>query len=896
MASGGNQQPSFKTNVNRMKTKRWVEAKSYTYDGDDWGDADEYDEYDGYDEPAQASAPAPAPSGSRQPSAGYAQDPRQQMAPFPGAPQPPYMQQQVRNASPGRPPYAQDPRDRSGSFDRGDERRNFSGPAAPGSPTVAPLRTAYGSAPRNQSPMSAQPRTASSPQYGPPGPAGRPMMEQQTRGASGPLPPPSAPFAADTSGRSWSMSSSGSRSEALGQRRDYSPSAGGHAPQAQGPPASRPPRKSSLSLAAAPAIPLTQPAVNTEMSAPSRSTTETAPGPESPPPKLIRPADIYKRAAEEKERERMSQESGRPSMSDIMREREGDVAETDSADNVGPTLRPRKHTLDTVAERKSEYGNDGVLGQMHPVAQQARAPAPSTMTEEQRKRFSTSPQLPDFASGFGDDWMSGFGSNNSGNPQLTTSKAEQGTRQDPAVREADVAQQASGLGLSHKPSEGFRSVVHQAFDEPVQANTSAGSEFGRSDTTSTNAISPIITRSSSKEDPKAKATDLRAVNMGAIAEEGNIGRPYGNGSPNALRQIDGKAQPTDDLPPPGFVPGHRRNTSVPSPGNSPARQPKLEVKNIPQSEEGAEFGAATPIEERETRRRAESAVKASQIQSVVESLAQKAREEPLPQTSSTRAESPTKGRVRDLVDKAESADSSRRNSASSLTGGLRPSQDRADSFRPQLPGGWNSYVTNPPVSSPERGVSPRPASGPSSRPGTSDEYKPSSLPGAAVNPSLLGQGAVSPSQSSIGPHVASHDIDIEPTTRKRSLVQGEATDSIDPSRDPLAAAKAAGAALVGAFTAAAGSDKDHENEPSPDQYGAARGQHGAFEKGGTTMYPESTRPLMPPSVDEATPAQKICLKGNWHEQHQSFAQQIVSKWEGFKKKTIGTSGGFECFH
>ncbi|KAH1571223.1 hypothetical protein V6Z96_002165 [Aspergillus fumigatus] len=46
---------SFKTNVNRAKTKRWVEAKKYSYDGNDWGD-DEYEEYD--DEPPSMSQPA----------------------------------------------------------------------------------------------------------------------------------------------------------------------------------------------------------------------------------------------------------------------------------------------------------------------------------------------------------------------------------------------------------------------------------------------------------------------------------------------------------------------------------------------------------------------------------------------------------------------------------------------------------------------------------------------------------------------------------------------------------------------------------------------------------------------------------------------------------------------
>ena len=31
---------SFKTNVNRAKTKKWVQAKKNAYDGDDWGDYD----------------------------------------------------------------------------------------------------------------------------------------------------------------------------------------------------------------------------------------------------------------------------------------------------------------------------------------------------------------------------------------------------------------------------------------------------------------------------------------------------------------------------------------------------------------------------------------------------------------------------------------------------------------------------------------------------------------------------------------------------------------------------------------------------------------------------------------------------------------------------------------
>lgn len=41
--SGSGTPVSFRANVNRTKTKRWVEAKQVSYDGDDWGDDDEDD-------------------------------------------------------------------------------------------------------------------------------------------------------------------------------------------------------------------------------------------------------------------------------------------------------------------------------------------------------------------------------------------------------------------------------------------------------------------------------------------------------------------------------------------------------------------------------------------------------------------------------------------------------------------------------------------------------------------------------------------------------------------------------------------------------------------------------------------------------------------------------------
>ncbi|KAJ5210878.1 hypothetical protein N7472_001017 [Penicillium cf. griseofulvum] len=53
--SGSGTPISFQTNVNRSKTKRWVEAKQYSYDGGDWGSDDEEEE----EEEAPPAVPRP---------------------------------------------------------------------------------------------------------------------------------------------------------------------------------------------------------------------------------------------------------------------------------------------------------------------------------------------------------------------------------------------------------------------------------------------------------------------------------------------------------------------------------------------------------------------------------------------------------------------------------------------------------------------------------------------------------------------------------------------------------------------------------------------------------------------------------------------------------------------
>ncbi|KAE8390933.1 hypothetical protein BDV23DRAFT_154146 [Aspergillus alliaceus] len=103
------------------------------------------------------------------------------------------------------------------------------------------------------------------------------------------------------------------------------------------------------------------------------------------------------------------------------------------------------------------------------------------------------------------------------------------------VQPAEPQRQESEL--HHNPSVGFRSVVHQAFDIPETPSTSIDS-IARSDSNSTSVISPIIPHRGTNEQTPT------------ITEE-----------------------PESSSPPRGFRPGHRRDLSIPSPGNSPLRRP-----------------------------------------------------------------------------------------------------------------------------------------------------------------------------------------------------------------------------------------------------------------------------------------------------------------------------------
>ncbi|KAJ5798053.1 uncharacterized protein N7503_007349 [Penicillium pulvis] len=136
-----------------------------------------------------------------------------------------------------------------------------------------------------------------------------------------------------------------------------------------------------------------------------------------------------------------------------------------------------------------------------------------------------------------------------------------------------VSTESSEPSLQHNPSQasqaseasqGFTSVVHQAFDVPETPNSTAGS-VARSNSDGTSMISPII----SNRGPQDRTP--------TIPEE-----PAESSTPTGV---------LNDVP--AFIPGHRRDLSVPSRDNSPSKKPVL-TEQEPPSEGQAVMSSISP--------------------------------------------------------------------------------------------------------------------------------------------------------------------------------------------------------------------------------------------------------------------------------------------------------------
>ncbi|KAH0422579.1 hypothetical protein CcaCcLH18_12741 [Colletotrichum camelliae] len=415
---------AYKTNLGRKKTKKWVEAKTQNYDGDDWGN--DFDD----EEPEEPTPVPPLKPASRQSSPSQA----------------------TTANLPSNLPSHQPPT-----------------PQSAGLPTMRPPQPAL-----NESGLSTSPRAT----------AGLPPLQIQTPSSSAPAParcepqdvkPPivSGPSSMDSVSDkgpyeqlvSPQSTKTGPTPElSLGrneQPQSLVPPNGGRrtSPAPAQPPAQPqstrfPPRKSSMGQHDSDRLPSSRsssthpPWVEQRSGSPSGI---ISPGASSTSkPSFVRPSDIYRRFDSEKDMERGSMDSGRPSLDSSsgpktdrsLSPAKPPPADTDSGEQAGGSslgklegedaaqgnLRP---TLAPVAERKSEYGFDNVLMRpqnhahnqtMPPNSESPSlaipAPAPEPQIERpseeevaQQRRYSSSPRLPDLArmSLFGDDFFSSPG-------------------------------------------------------------------------------------------------------------------------------------------------------------------------------------------------------------------------------------------------------------------------------------------------------------------------------------------------------------------------------------------------------------------------------------------------------------------------------------------------------
>ncbi|KAF6236930.1 hypothetical protein HO173_004807 [Letharia columbiana] len=923
---------SFNTNVNRAKTKKWMEAKSYSYDGDDWGDVDDYDEYGGYDEPEPEPVPEAKPTGLRQrgqsasqmPQDPYSarQDPYQ--APVDtriygnkGGPPSRQQQQQYGSRSVTNPQPQAPAMRRMNSFDPEDERRAFSAGGPPQSMGNASSGTPPSSQ-HNQGQNIAAHDFQSGQNYpnqrlqGQPSPArpsvhtpSRPSIDEPAKYGGQPQQQagsyqgihPDQQRQSNTGGRTQSMASTNSALD-FHNRRDFSPSAmppplqtrGSPSPHSRSSP-SHPPRKSSLSQEAAPSLPFGAPAPpttgteDTEDGLPHADERAASGAAKALP--FVRPADIYRRMQEEKEKERQPQDSARPSMVAIMgktNERPGLGNSQDS--EVSQRLKP---TLDPVTERRSEYSLEGVNinEQLKP---EERRPTTSKKFELPNRKSnpgsqgagsSLQPMLPDVSrvSGFGESFFGSTSGSHEPSQELFVNSAG-ATTSAPAQQEQTKA--TPEKDLRNQPSLGFTSAVHEAFDRaedqvPPTPSSAAGSTVGRSTSGGTSAVSPIISRGPSTAaenwNPRLPGIDDVTTPTTVDTPEGSSSRPMSSGSLGTPKQITRKPSPSPatmpqstDLPSLSFVPGHRRDLSTPSPDNSPARTPALEVNRQLRQPQEVELAAATPTDPSFSTNNSSNVSEVAEQDSIPTrptEIASRGRsdiyvdtqpmaknfsgklDQPIPYPQNylrTRTDSGSSSRVRDLADKFESG--SRPGSAHSATprssvfGNTipkddlvpsRPLADRMESFRPHLPGGWESSASIAPAAALRR---PEP---------TINRTRPNSVaPTGEPREDVVSSAEQAPSSMS---------------------------QIKDASEEAFTAVTAAGTALVGAFAAAVGMDQhngpvastaetlsdEQSDERTSKDSGAAPHRHDVPLN--TVVNPEATKSyLSDPMNDEASTA------------------------------------------
>lgn len=393
-----------------------------------------------------------------------------------------------------------------------------------------------------------------------------------------------------------------------------------------------------------------------------------------------------------------------------------------------------KPTLDTVAERKSEYGMDG-------FALHEPTPKPSGKSELSLEPPSL-PQLSRF-SGFGNDLLGGTSLLNENGASRDAKKLEADpvNPREPGEVSHSVAPSAD---LQHHPSLGFQSAVEQAFDgnaergltSPMSLHGSQrstdGSETSKSGADSTAGISPIVSRvpsGAATSAQKARERDLRNANTPSIAEDANESTSP-DSRPTSNTTLKGPQQPaatshdrmTSGDSGSSVKSALRRDLNNASPSNVSMRTPEIQtLPDLQQSAEG-ELAMTTPVEslgsgssheDHQTqfaRRESDLASEARERENPGVAVAERQAQSNFIQShpagpsipplatysvprvtpSNDRDSSPAKGRVKDLASKYHKLHQSSRSATQSPTGSVSS---------------WGSSNVHTPAGSPDRETS-----------------------------------------------------------------------------------------------------------------------------------------------------------------------------------------------
>lgn len=713
----GREPPSFKTDVHRAPTKKWADAKSYSYAGDDWGGYDEYDEYGSYEEPPlPPKATGLRKSGQALPSL----DTGRAAA--------------AAASSANNPSTAPVQRlQRQGSFEYGDDRRNFSAGGAftqePGAGPVPDILSTSKSISGYRKPSQDSGISSVAPSQ----PAETKAMSRSSQESNPPrnnsVTNPETFLSQAQEVTTQPFQANENRTSTSSQPT-YSSHPPGSTPTAAGFPA----RTSSLSHAkptrfSEPTPALAQvPTIRAPDDATGLKEQTTSTAVPSSVPRFVRPADIYKRMEEEREKERLSLDSGRPSMESLTRSPKSDSLERLRGVSGSPSSRLGA-PLETVPERKSEYYMPGFT--VNDPALAKAIGAQTAPVDDGPKEIPSLPQL-HRVSGFGSDF---WDLSSTGVPDFSVSSAGPTGGGNVPPGPAGNPEGFNSLNNSSQPQSGLgiRSAVDHAF-EPSEAlsphdssqSSALGSNVSRDNSTagnSTAGISPIMSGVPlvAQNHGQERASHQQPDTNGSTVESQDLSSSLGPVSTQALKEpesIDDHAgsshsrnisttsvitqTPSNYLPDSDVAKhddGAARKLEISTNSEAPEASSGAVVIPTPSSHYGSNYGPsttnATPIDGLSAGSLSrmytfdrpdinESPVDSSQSPSKIENAAApQYSEEPSdpnalaahtgppdtnPGSSPTvsRAASPSKGRVRDLATQFDELHGSRRNSTTSL--------------------------------------------------------------------------------------------------------------------------------------------------------------------------------------------------------------------------------------